>query len=131
MKILVCGGRDMDRVSAFNWLNSYALDEIAHASGVCSDLRIERVIHGGCRGADEGAGDWAKSEHIPVVACPADWKKHGKSAGPIRNREMIRIHQPDYVIALPGGKGTADMIKAAESAGIPVIRALHPEGHRP
>lgn len=123
MKIIICGGRDMSRVDAFNWLNSYALDELAHASGCFSELKIERVIHGGCRGADEGAGDWAKSEHIAVVACPANWKKHGKAAGPIRNREMLAVHQPDFVIALPGGRGTADMISAAESAGIPVIKA--------
>ena len=123
MKVLICGGRDMDRTSAFNWLERNLKDELAFASGCHSSLTIERVIHGGCRGADEGAEAWAKSEHIPVVACKADWKKHGKAAGPIRNREMIRVHQPDYVVALPGGKGTADMINAAESAGIPVIRA--------
>lgn len=123
MKIIICGGRDMDRAAAFNWLNTHVLDELAHAAGFWSDLRIERVIHGGCRGADEGADDWAKSEDIPVVVCKANWKKHGKAAGPIRNREMLKMHQPDYVVALPGGNGTADMIRAAESAGVPVIKA--------
>lgn len=123
MRILICGGRDLDRVSTFNWLNQYALDEIAHASGFSSHLTIECVIHGGCRGADEGADDWAKSEDIPTIVCRANWKRHGKAAGPIRNRDMLRIHQPQYVIALPGGKGTADMIRAAESFGVPVIRA--------
>jgi predicted Rossmann-fold nucleotide-binding protein len=110
-------------VSAWNWLERNLKDELAFASGCTSQLTIERVIHGGCRGADEGANDWAKSENIPVIACRADWKKHGKAAGPIRNREMIRLHQPDYVVALPGGRGTADMINAAEAAGIPVIHA--------
>jgi len=123
MKVLICGGRDLTRIDAFNWLNRNALDELSFASGFSSQLKIELVIHGGCRGADEGADDWAKSEHIPVIACPANWKKHGKAAGPIRNREMINIHQPDFVIALPGGKGTADMIAATEGSGIPVIRA--------
>lgn len=122
MNVLICGGRDMDRISAWNWLEMNAKDELSFASGLNS-FTIEKVIHGGCRGADEGAGDWAKSEHIPVVVCRADWKKHGKAAGPIRNREMIEVHKPDFVIALPGGKGTADMTRQAEAHGITVIRA--------
>ncbi|MGR9384899.1 SLOG family protein [Rhizobium leguminosarum] len=123
MKLLICGGRDMSRADAFNWLCHNVIDELCFASGCYSGLLIEKVIHGGCRGADEGAGDWAKSEHIPVVVCPANWKKHGKAAGPIRNREMLETHKPDYVIALPGGKGTANMISLAEASGVPVIRA--------
>ncbi|MCZ7856030.1 DUF2493 domain-containing protein [Agrobacterium salinitolerans] len=122
MKVLVCGGRDMDRIAAWNWLERNALDELSFASGL-SSFTIEKIIHGGCRGADEGAGEWAKSEHIPVVVCKADWKKHGKSAGPIRNRMMLDVHKPDFVIALPGGRGTENMIRLAESYGVRVIRA--------
>ena len=36
---------------------------------------------------------------------------------------MIDLHKPDFVIALPGGKGTENMIRLAESHGIKVIRA--------
>ena len=122
MKVLICGGRDMNYADAFNWLERDLQIELSHASGCSSQLRINRIIHGGCKGADSAADAWAKSEGIPVIACPADWKKHGKAAGPIRNRQMIEIHQPDYVVALPGGKGTADMIKQAESRSIPVLR---------
>lgn len=122
MKVLICGGRDMDRTDAWNWLERNAMDELSFASGL-NTFTIEKVIHGGCRGADEGAGEWAKSENIPVVVCKADWKKHGKAAGPIRNQQMLDIHKPDYVIALPGGKGTENMIRLAEGAGVPVIKA--------
>ncbi|NTA79936.1 DUF2493 domain-containing protein [Agrobacterium tumefaciens] len=122
MKVLICGGRDMDRIDAFNWLEKNAMDELSFASGL-SNFTIDKIIHGGCRGADEGAGEWAKSEHIPVAVCQAYWKKHGKAAGPIRNQLMIDLHKPDFVIALPGGKGTENMIRLAESHGIKVIRA--------
>lgn len=121
MKIIICGGRDMDRIDAWNYLERNLKDELASATGF-HQLTIDAVIHGGARGADEAAGDWAKSEHIPVIVCPADWKKHGNAAGPIRNRQMLEVHRPDYVVALPGGKGTASMIRLAESAGVPVIR---------
>jgi len=122
MKIIICGGRDMNYADAFNWFERDMAVELAHASGCHGEMKIDRIIHGGCKGADSAADAWAKSEGIPVIACPADWKKHGKAAGPIRNRQMIEIHNPDYVVALPGGKGTADMISQAESHGIPVIR---------
>jgi precorrin-6x reductase len=122
MKIIICGGRDMDRATAFNALERNLIDELAHASGTFGDVTIDKIIHGGARGADEAAGDWAKSEDIPVVVCQAEWKKYGNAAGPIRNRKMLEEHRPDYVIALPGGKGTASMIALAEAAGVPVIK---------
>lgn len=120
MRILVCGGRDMHRADAWNWLEQNAKDELAFASG-CFSPTIDVLINGGCRGADEGARDWGKSEGAVVITCPANWKKHGKAAGPIRNLEMLVNHKPDYVIALPGGKGTANMVNLAKSMGVPVI----------
>lgn len=122
MKIIICGGRDMDHASAFNLIERRLMDELHFCAPNKGSIKITKVINGGCRGADEAAGDWAKSEHIPVEVCRADWKTHGKAAGPIRNREMLEKHRPDYVVALPGGKGTANMIALAESSGVPVIR---------
>lgn len=122
VRVLVCGGRDFDKTDAWNWLEANAKDEIAFALGVHS-FEIEAVIHGDARGADQGGADWGRSEHAQVIAFPANWKKHGKSAGPIRNREMLERGKPDIVIALPGGRGTANMIAQAEGVGIPVIRA--------
>ena len=46
---------------------------------------------------------------------PADWKKYGKSAGPIRNREMLKM-DPDIVLIFhddpKNSKGTKDCVKA-------------------
>lgn len=49
------------------------------------------------------------------------WKDHGKAAGPIRNQLMLDDFKPDLVVAFPGGKGTADMVKKAQDAGVTVI----------
>lgn len=121
MIVIICGGRDISREDAINLLERDAKDDIAFATGLHS-FSIAKIIHGGCRGADEGAAAWAAREGINTVSCPANWKKHGKAAGPIRNRKMIVDHKPDLVLALPGGKGTADMIRAAEEYGIRVVR---------
>lgn len=124
MRVLVCGGRDMPRHDAFNWLEANLEDEIRDKLD-CFTFTIEVIIQGGARGADQGAADWGKSENLKVLTFPADWKKHGKAAGPIRNRKMIEEGKPDVVVALPGGRGTANMVRLAEEFGLPVIKASY------
>lgn len=111
-KVLVCGGRDYDdrdRVFA-------ALDFVR------SDVGEMTVIQGGARGADALAREWcANQPSIHMVNEPADWNAQGKSAGPIRNQRMLDEHKPDVVITFSGGRGTADMVRRARAAGVPVI----------
>lgn len=121
MKVLVCGGRDHNAVKVFDWLERNLYDEIGFALRLHS-FTINEIIHGGARGADEGAGRWGKSKGIKVKVFHANWKKYGKLAGPYRNAQMAREGKPDIVIAFPGGQGTANMIMVAESLGIPVIK---------
>lgn len=89
-------------------------------------LRTEilAVRHGACTtGADRLAGEWAGSRGYTVQAFPAQWEQFGKSAGPRRNLEMIRTEPiPVCAVAFPGGRGTADMIRNIEHAGIPLWR---------
>lgn len=82
---------------------------------------FEVLIHGAARGADQLAGEWAKSRGVSLDVYPADWDKHGRSAGPIRNGRMLVDGKPDMVIAFPGGKGTADMVRQARRAGIATV----------
>lgn len=62
---------------------------------------------------------------ISFIEYKADWDKHGKSAGPIRNQEMID-QEPDLVLAFPGGRGTADCVRRAKKAKIKVIELKGP-----
>jgi hypothetical protein len=92
---------------------------------------ITKIIHGGCRftkdppqyyrGADGLADRWARSKHIEVDVHEAKWSE-GRSAGPKRNYIMITTSRPDYVVAFPGGKGTADAIRKADAAGLTVLK---------
>lgn len=72
------------------------------------------------QGADALAEKWAYERRYSLLRFHADWNKHGKAAGPIRNSEMIEEGQPDAVIAFWDGesKGTKDTIDKAEAAGI-------------
>lgn len=113
MRLLVCGGRDYfkrDKVFA-------ALDR------VIEKRTVEYVIHGGATGADSLAGQWAEARGIPCrvfAVTREDWRTHGKAAGPMRNDRMLRDGSPDGVVAFPGRSGTTDMVRRAETWGIPV-----------
>ena len=78
------------------------------------------LIVGDALGADASAKLWAKHRGIPGVMCVADWKAHGKKAGPVRNARMLN-YGPHVVIHFPGGAGTADMVKRAQDAGVETI----------
>lgn len=115
MRVLVCGGRSLDA-------NGY-LDVIAELR----ELNAKRgpfllVIHGCASGVDDAAEFWAKQDGIQFLGFRAEWDKYGDAAGPIRNHRMLTSGKPDLVIAFPGGKGTANMIAQAESAGIEVLK---------
>ena len=110
MRVLVCGGRD------------YRGD----VSSVLDPLPVKLIIHGAARGADSLAEDYAKRREIPYVGVPAEWKLHGKAAGPMRNSKMLKDWMPNLVVAFPGGRGTENMIKQARVAGISVIIASPP-----
>lgn len=110
MKVLVCGGREYADARTVN----ATLDDIQRTAG------ISRVIEGCAPGADHLAELWARSSHVNIWHFPADWEKHGRAAGPIRNRRMLVEGLPDLVVAFPGGRGTAHMVKLARNAGVPV-----------
>jgi hypothetical protein len=111
MRVIVCGARDC-RDWAFVWRE---LDRL-HA-----ELTITAVMQGGASGVDTMARDWAAARAVVCHECCADWAQFGMRAGPIRNARMLEW-RPDTVIAFPGGRGTADMVRRAEAAGVEVIR---------
>jgi hypothetical protein len=108
MKVLVCGSR---------YFNNKELME-----DVLKEYDIRCIIEGEARGADTLAREYAERQGIHVLAFPAQWEKHGKAAGPIRNTEMLRVGQPELVVAFrrQNSRGTQNMINQAEKAGIPV-----------
>ena len=87
------------------------------------------LIHGACRGADVICAAVAEALGFVVRGYPADWEKHRKAAGPIRNQQMIDVEKtPEEPIDLclafhnniENSRGTADMIKRVDKANIPM-----------
>jgi hypothetical protein len=109
--VLVCGGRLYnDKAFLFSCLDAYC----AAVGG------FSRVVHGGAKGADFLAGEWAKTRGIPERVYKADWNRYGRRAGFVRNSKMLEAEHPDIVIAFPGGSGTKMMVRIAKDKGIAV-----------
>jgi hypothetical protein len=112
LKVIVCGGRNYDnKARVFD-----ALDSFHRVHG------ISLLTHGDALGADRLADEWARVRGIDRVAFPANWTGRGRPAGHYRNRLMLLTMKPAWVIAFPGGAGTAGMIDIAVKAGAQVIR---------
>lgn len=109
--VLICGGRTF----CDHLLFKETLDKLH------KERRITHILQGGAKGADYLAHCWAARKGIRETVYNADWKKHGKAAGPIRNKEMITEGKPSLVIAFPGGAGTAHMVECAKRLKIETI----------
>jgi hypothetical protein len=149
LRILVCGGRDFGGIDReqqhhepdhpavrkaekeylfiFNELNRISAERSVHYAPDDNWLPADiEIISGMAPGVDTVAVDWAVCNWCKWHEFTADWDKYGRAAGPIRNKQMLLEGKPDLVVAFPGGRGTAGMIKLAKEAGVPVLEVPYP-----
>lgn len=125
-RILICGDR--------NWKDKEFIHHTLFPSPLWEKGFVECIIEGEAKGADKLAREIGEEYKIPVLKFPANWIEFGKSAGPIRNQQMLDEGKPDLVLAfhdnIESSKGTKDMISRATKAGIFTILYSHdnPQG---
>jgi hypothetical protein len=80
------------------------------------------VVSGCARGADQLGERWADERGYPVKRFPADWHKHGKRAGYLRNEEMAGY--ATHLVAFWDGRsrGTKHMIDLGHNLQTRVVR---------
>ena len=83
-----------------------------------SGFKITEVVSGGANGVDKLGVKWAERHGIPVKHFPANWDKHGKAAGPIRNAEMAKYANAAVIVWDGESRGTANMIEEAKTKGL-------------
>jgi len=116
MRVLVCGSREFENLEFVTEILDY----------IAGDTPIDTIITGAARGADNLAELYAAAEGIMVDRYPANWRRYGRSAGQMRNRQMLAASKPDLVVAFkvadaPGKNvGTNHMIAIAKRAGVTV-----------
>ena len=108
MKVIIAGSRT---------INDYSLVASAIEQ---SNFDVTEVVCGDAKGVDTIGDQWAQKNTIPVTHFPANWKKFGRGAGCIRNRQMAEYG--DALIAITtGSRGTANMIKEATKLGLKIF----------
>ncbi len=112
MRIIVCGTRTF----ADGDLLFRTLDRLTR------QLRKVTVVSGRAPGADLLGEAWAKARGHIIDPFPADWGRHGKRAGRIRNEAMAHSCRPGKgaCVAFWDGssRGTRDMIARARARGL-------------
>lgn len=120
-RIIVFGGRDF-------WPPDHpgAVEEFERVWHELTWGEPAALGEGGARGADRWAREWGMAQPgVQVVTRPANWERHGKAAGMIRNGEMAAwaaATPGGAAIGFPGGRGTEDMARRAGEAGLELRR---------
>lgn len=131
MIVVVTGGRSYGKDDGEHCSEQRHVWSVLDALNAVPDEPIDWLYCGGAPGADSCAFRWAEAHKVPVTVVMAEWLKHGKAAGPKRNRAMLEqameraeaaegYAMPVRLVAFPGGRGTANCVATAELLGIPV-----------
>jgi hypothetical protein len=109
MRVVIAGGREF---------NDYEL-----LREICDEhiFPDSEIVSGGARGTDTLGERYATETGRGLKIFPADWSKHGKGAGHIRNKQMAEYS--DMLIAFWDGesKGTKNMIETSTKLGLKVL----------
>lgn len=112
-RVLIAGSR--------GWKDHQAIvDAIVNELFIDADLTI---VHGACGdGADFIADRVAARAGMRIERHPAEWRKYGRAAGPIRNHAMAKLGADVmHAFILDNSRGTSNCIREARKAGIRVI----------
>jgi len=109
MKLIVAGSREFTDYSTLETELSNIKDSITE------------IVSGTARGADRLGERYANENNITLQRMPAEWDKHGRSAGYKRNEQMAEY--ADSLIAFWDGqsRGTKHMIDIARRLDLEVI----------
>lgn len=112
MKVIIAGGRNIKD------------KELVLNSVIKANLEIDEVVCGMAHGVDLLGKELADEREVPVEPFPADWIKHGKAAGPIRNKEMAEYADALILIWDGKSKGSANMKKEMKALGKPIYETI-------
>jgi hypothetical protein len=116
--LLICGGREFDDRA-----------ELVKTLDRLHEQRpFTQVIAGGAQGAGRLAKEWAIARGVACEIYHTDWVRLGREAGRIRNERMLADGKPDFVVAFPGGRRTAHLMRIARNAGVEVMETAPRRG---
>lgn len=114
MKLIIAGTRDLDIHHT----------EVIHVLIKQFGIVPTEIVSGHSGDVDLMGELYASNKGIPLKKFPADWNKHGKAAGPIRNREMA-VYADELLLIWDGkSKGSHNMRHEMYKTGKPIHEVI-------
>ena len=110
--VIIAGGRDFDDYPLLERTMDQFLEEIQDEI---------TIFCGKARGADSLGEYYAESRRYAIQYFPPDWRRYGRGAGLVRNREMV--DKADALAAFWNGesRGTGHIIQLARRRGLRIL----------
>ncbi len=124
LRVIIAGCRHSEDYSGEHYCSLARLSEaLSDVVGV-ADRRLVEVVSGRAKGIDRIGELYAREQGMVCRHFPADWDRHGKAAGPIRNRAMAEFaaQERSALVAFWTGVesgGTWNMMQTARKYNIP------------
>lgn len=141
MKLIIAGSRDFNFYAneKTNAISTYYIDTFLDILGIrptevvcgCGGTEAEgldKAIEDGyivsSGGIDRLGEYWADAQRLPIKRIPAEWKKLGRSAGPIRNAKMAEYGDALLLIWDGESRGSANMKLQMQKLNKPVYEIV-------
>lgn len=103
-KLIIAGSRHfVDEYKAVEVINF-----LMKQDHIPDESQLE-IVCGEARGADTVGRNIAEHNNIPIASFPADWEKHGRGAGYIRNSAMANYADGAVIFWDGSSKGSKHM----------------------
>lgn len=117
MKLLIAGSRnftDYDKLEAH-------VDKFTAFASESPQTPVKEIVSGMATGADTLGILYAQRHNLPVKTFPANWREHGKAAGPLRNLQMGEYADAAVIFWDGYSRGTQNMIEVMKTLGKPYV----------
>ena len=111
MRIIIAGSRTI--TDHYEVLNAFG-----HALALWKPKEVTEIVSGGAKGVDASGEKIAEEFDIAVRVFPAEWDKHGKKAGVLRNIQMAEYGDALLLVWDGKSKGSKNMKEVAEGMGL-------------
>ena len=110
MNIIVCGSRTFTNYCKLCAALDVFLQQFPNEQ-IC-------IVSGCARGADALAIQYAEERNLHLLRFPANWKRYGRSAGMVRNGQMLNVADACFAFHDGESRGTAQMLRISRKKNI-------------
>lgn len=119
MKLVIAGSRSFDHHTGYGLVVATL---VHHRLWPIYD-HVREVVSGHCPDGIDQVGEFLARQYVlPCRLFPADWDRHGRPAGMIRNREMALYADAALVVWDGRSPGSACMAREMVRLGKPVYK---------